>query len=134
MPCLGIFPGLVCPHADSTQSNGVLRMTDFDGMMGRHGGERGITIDHWAALKFDGEEYSVVPLSGKGGSVKDGSWVSDRSGVPGVWIKEYGEEGVVTTLVSAEGKISDLLRPAKGIVEDENCKTCIAENTCDTEL
>lgn len=27
VPCLGLLPGLVCPHHDRTQSNGVLRAT-----------------------------------------------------------------------------------------------------------
>jgi dipeptidase E len=33
---LGILPGLVCPHFDKTQSNGVLRAADFDAMLKRY--------------------------------------------------------------------------------------------------
>ena len=32
-PCLGLLPGLICPHHDRVQSNGVLRATDFDGQI-----------------------------------------------------------------------------------------------------
>ena len=67
--CLGLLPGLVCPHADKIQSNGVLRMTDFEAMMLRHPGERGITIDHFAALVVEGGDFSVLSLEGKPGSV-----------------------------------------------------------------
>lgn len=45
---LGFLPGLVCPHHDKTQSNGVLRASDFDQMLLRHSSELGIGIDHWA--------------------------------------------------------------------------------------
>jgi hypothetical protein len=34
---LGFLPGLVCPHHDRVQSNGVPRATDFDAMLLRHG-------------------------------------------------------------------------------------------------
>ena len=50
VPMLGLLPGLVCPHHDRVQSNGILRATDFDEMLKRHSGERGICIDHFAAL------------------------------------------------------------------------------------
>jgi dipeptidase E len=50
IPCLGLLPGLCCPHHDRIQSNGVLRAVDFDEMMLRHRSERGLAIDHWAAL------------------------------------------------------------------------------------
>jgi hypothetical protein len=32
---LAVLPGLLCPHFDKTQSNGVLRATDFDAMLKR---------------------------------------------------------------------------------------------------
>lgn len=41
VPCLGLLPGLVCPHYDRVQSNGVLRATDFEEMIKRHPGEHG---------------------------------------------------------------------------------------------
>ena len=134
VPCLSIFPGLVCPHADSVQSNGLLRMADFDEMMVRHSGERGIAIDHWAALKFDGEGYEVHGLEGKGGSVgEDGGWVGDRTGAPGCWIKEVVGGAVTTTLAAKKGKVEDLLRTATAIVEDPGVAVCRRENKCDED-
>jgi dipeptidase E len=131
VPCLDFFPGLVCPHADSTQSNGVLRMTDFDEMMLRHSKERGITIDHWAALVVDGENYKVLQLSGKPGSVMtDGSWNGTRQGLPGVWVKEVEDGVVVTTLAPASGKLGGLLRVTanEDLVVDPNVRVCEQEN------
>lgn len=69
---LGFLPGLVCPHHDRIQSNGVLRAHDFDEMLlHKHPGEVGIGIDHWAALVVDRaqDSYRVVSLEGKPGSV-----------------------------------------------------------------
>ena len=62
IPCIGLLPGLCCPHHDRVQSNGVLRATDFDAMLLRHSGERGIAIDHWAALIIEGSEYRVLSI------------------------------------------------------------------------
>jgi hypothetical protein len=46
---VGVFcwTGLVCPHFDQIQSNGILRATDFDEMVLRHPQERGIGIGNW---------------------------------------------------------------------------------------
>ena len=86
---LGFLPGLVCPHHDRVQSNGVLRAHDFDRLLLQSKDERGIAIDHWAALIIDGEDFQVMSLEGKEGSVKDGNeFVTDGSGIPGIWIKE----------------------------------------------
>ena len=41
-PCLGLLPGLCCPHHDRVQSNGKLRALDFDAMMLRHPNEHGL--------------------------------------------------------------------------------------------
>ena len=38
-PCVGWLPGLACPHHDRTQSNGVLRATDFEQMLRRSPGD-----------------------------------------------------------------------------------------------
>ena len=66
---LGMFPGLMCPHYDQTQSNGVLRATDFSQMMQRHPGERGLGLDHFCALVTEGDgSYSVLSCPGKEGS------------------------------------------------------------------
>ena len=120
VPCLGLLPGLICPHHDRVQSNGVLRATDFDAMMIRHPGEYGIAVDHWAALIFDGSgAYSVFNVPDKPGSVSaDGTFVSDGSGSPGVWLKEVTNGEVQSTLLPRSGLVSSLLRPAKEIIQD----------------
>lgn len=66
VPCLGILPGLGCPHYDQTQSNGLLRADDFEEMMGRHPTEQG----------FEDEE---VPPPDKQ-KVKKGKKKKDKAG------------------------------------------------------
>jgi len=61
VPGLSLLPGLCCPHYDKIQSNGILRATDFNDMMTRHVNERGIGIDHWAALSIEGT-YKIEKL------------------------------------------------------------------------
>lgn len=69
-PGLDFLPGLICPHHDIKQSNGVLRCIDFDQMMLRHPGEQGICIDHWAALVLTGDgKFEVLSLDDKKGSL-----------------------------------------------------------------
>ena len=53
---------MLCPHHDRVQSNGVLRQTDFDGMLERHPGETGLALDHYAALVLSEGRYSVLAL------------------------------------------------------------------------
>eukprot|EP00294_Goniomonas_avonlea_P001383 CAMPEP_0114542180 /NCGR_PEP_ID=MMETSP0114-20121206/1703_1 /TAXON_ID=31324 /ORGANISM="Goniomonas sp, Strain m" /LENGTH=308 /DNA_ID=CAMNT_0001726471 /DNA_START=64 /DNA_END=990 /DNA_ORIENTATION=+ len=118
VPCLGFLPGLVCPHHDKTQSNGVLRASDFDAMLLRHSGERGIGIDHWAALVVDGDRYSVISLAGMEGSVLNGAFSPERKGQPGIWIKDVVEGAVQASLVPSQGRVADLLRPAHAVVPD----------------
>jgi dipeptidase E len=90
VPCLGILPGLVCPHADRTQSNGLHRTTDFNEMMLRHAGERGICIDHYAALAIDGDQYKIIHAEGQVGSHKsDGTICSDGSGSVHTYVAIY---------------------------------------------
>ena len=122
---LGFLPGLVCPHHDRVQSNGVLRAHDFDRLLLQSKDERGIAIDHWAALIIDGEDYQVMSLEGKEGSVKDGNeFVTDGSGIPGIWIKEVvvqddGQDRVIQRACPTKGKVKDLFREATKIVNDE---------------
>mmetsp|Transcript_6398 Transcript_6398/g.9709 ORF Transcript_6398/g.9709 Transcript_6398/m.9709 type:complete len:345 (-) Transcript_6398:51-1085(-) len=119
VPCLGFLPGLVCPHADKVQSNGVLRVKDFDQMMLRHPGERGICIDHFAALIIDGETYSVLSAPGQPGSVLDNQEYSEsREGKPGIWTKQVKDGQIITSLVPGQGQLSDLLVSAEEIIED----------------
>jgi len=109
VPCLGLLPGLCCPHHDRTQSNGLPRRQDFDAMLLRHPGEVGVCIDHWAALIVDGAEYRVFTVSGKDGSV---------DGQPGVLRKRVVDGAVCTEQIPPSGLVADLLCVAAEIVED----------------
>ena len=74
----------------------MLRARDFDAMLCRHPHERGLCIDHWAALSIDGDSFSVLSLPNKEGSVSaEGTFLEDRSGVPGVWSK-WVQDGQVS--------------------------------------
>jgi len=128
--CLGFLPGLVCPHADKVQSNGVLRVTDFDKMLLRHSGERGICIDHFAALVVEGDQYSVLSLPGRPGSVlESGAFSETRAGTPGIWVKDVTAEGkIVTRLAEPKGYLSELLKEATSKLEDPRCDQCRLEN------
>jgi dipeptidase E len=135
VPCLGVLPGLCCPHHDRVQSNGVLRAQDFDGMLARHRGERGVCVDHWAALVIDRGRYAVVAVAGKPGSVVlgEGRDAAPRfepgAGVPGVWVKEWVGDAVQATLAAPEGAVETLFRPAwLPIVEDDRVLACRAGN------
>lgn len=137
---LGMFHGLMCPHHDRVQSNGVLRANDFDEMMLKHPGEVGIGLDHWAALVAEGDDnYSVLSLEGKPGSVLYGadgapSFSPEAKGVPGIWIKrvvekEDGSKTVESRLCPPKGKLSDILKPASEILEDtEDMQRCRRDN------
>jgi dipeptidase E len=127
---LGFLPGLVCPHHDRVQSNGVLRAHDFDQMLLRHSGEIGIGIDHWAALVVAGEDYEVLSLDGKSGSVVNNDSNNpnqaifgvdengNANGVPGIWIKEVIDGEVRSRVCPSRGKLKDILKPPTKIVED----------------
>ena len=123
---LGILPGLICPHYDRVQSNGLLRSSDFMKMMKRHSCEVGIAIDHFAALEINGSEFRVLSLPGQIGSAGD-----DENGnantMPSVWINYVDNNGIVhTKLCPRSGQVSDLLQslPARHIVEDKRVKLC----------
>ena len=105
------LPGLMCPHYDKVQSNGVLRASDFDKMLVAHSGERGIGLDHFCALVTSDGMYTVLSPEGKEGSVlEDGSHSEERLGRPGLWILEADDDGnVVRTLAPASGGMDDLL-------------------------
>jgi len=133
IPALGFLPGLVSPHHDRVQSNGVLRAKDFDRILLQSPGELGIGIDHWAALFIDGEEYRVLSLEDNEGSVKNGKdFVTDGSGVPGIWIKEVINGVVHQRVCPPQGRLTDLLRVAEDIVQDEEAlRQCRLENPDD---
>ena len=127
---LSILPGLVCPHYDCIQSNGLPRSSDFESMLLRHENELGLGIDHYAALVLDGEEFRVPSLpDAPFGSIPDGD--SDLL-KPGVWIK-YVEKGVIQSKVCPSyGKVAQLLQvminPEKDIWNDERVELCRMEN------
>lgn len=129
---LGIFPGLVCPHYDRIQSNGVARMHDFDNIIEEFGQyELGIGIDHNAALQVDGDNFRVVSIPGETGSVH----LCDigTTTVPGVWLKYLDETGNVRAKVCpTSGKLSTLLQevndPEKHFLVDKRVDLCRKEN------
>jgi dipeptidase E len=127
---LGILPGLVSPHLDRTQSNGVLRAHDFDKCLLQHPGEVGIGIDHFAALIIDGSKFRILSLEGKEGTVKNGNeFVEDGSGCPGVWVKHVVGGKVVSTACPPAGHLKDILRVASSIREDfAETEKCRKEN------
>jgi dipeptidase E len=132
---LGLLPGLLCPHHDRTQSNGMPRYADFDDMMLRHRGERGIVIDHWAALVVDEGSYHVFRTPNKEGSCivasesSDHLFVTDGSGVPAVWWKEVVDGQVVRHSVPFEGgALAELLKVADSIEVDPLEDVCAREN------
>ena len=106
----------------------MLRADDFDQMLMRHPGECGIAIDHWAALVIEGDEYAVLSVSGKAGSVSADSTFQPGKGKPGIWLKQVVDGSVKTTLVPASGKVSDILRQATEIVDDPRVTACRAAN------
>jgi dipeptidase E len=108
----------------------VPRAEDFDKMMLRHPGEYGIAVDHWAALVLDGKGgYRVFSIPGMPGSVgADGTFVSDGTGRPGVWLKEAQAGVVKSTLLPQAGSVSSLLRVAQHIVEDPRIPALRREN------
>ena len=126
----------MCPHADKVQSNGVLRILDFEDMLRRHPGENGICIDHYAGIVVDGEDFSVLSMDGKPGTVmEDGTCDTERSGKPGCWVKTVKEDGSIETrLVPDRGKVKDWFVRATEIIEDPNCDDCRAANPSESSF
>ncbi|ORC85995.1 cyclin 1 [Trypanosoma theileri] len=110
---LGLLPGMICPHYDTRESNGILRSEDFDKMMKRHPTERGIAIDHWAALVLQGDgTYEVFSVPGK-------TRVNDNTSIPAVYIKDVVNGQLSTEVLPVKGPISTVLRSPTGpIVRD----------------
>lgn len=132
---LGFLPGLICPHHDRTQSNGVLRATDFDRMLLRHPRERALCLDHHAALLVADGEYRVLALDGAAGSLLPGGGFAAGAtgGVPAVWLKRVvdGADGapvVESRALPAQGPLSDILLPAEEIVQDPRVAAVAAAN------
>lgn len=130
VPGLGFLPGLICPHHDRVQSNGVARAVDIDTMLLRHPGEQGICIDHFAALAIEGDSYRVFALDGENGSVMpDGTLSRDRGGKPGVWLKSASTDGEIGySLLPDKGCLSEILRACDNIEEDPRLENARLEN------
>jgi len=123
VPGLSILPGLFCPHYDKVEGNGQLRASNFSDIMRLHSGETGIALDNWAALKINGRYYEVISRKDKTGSVdKNGNYVSNsKMGRPGGWTLETEPitGRVVRRPLPEKGEISDILIPAKYIVQSQ---------------
>lgn len=96
--------------------------------------ERGICLDHHAALViFDGR-YRVLTLPGKPGSLTPDGRNVPGEGVPAVWLKSVSEDGRVLEEkpVAECGALEELLPAARGaVVEDPRVETARAENPSD---
>ena len=132
VPALGFLPGLLCPHHDRTQSNGVLRSRDFAAMLGRHSGESGIAIDHFAALVINNGQYEVLRLEGKPGSLMPSGANEPGNGTPACWLKKLGKDGKLEERpLPDRGDLLELLEslePAGEIVEDPRVAVARVEN------
>eukprot|EP00796_Vickermania_ingenoplastis_P000596 gene596-325_t len=116
---MDLIPGMLCPHYDTTQSNGIPRREDFEKMLKRHPSERGIAIDHWAALVLRGDgDYEVYSVPGKAKENADS--LLDEGVPPGVYILDVGDKGKLKiTTIPREGRVDDIIRPPNGpVVKD----------------
>jgi dipeptidase E len=125
---LGLLPGLLCPHYDVTQSNGVPRALDFEGMVSRHHGERGLGLDDAAGLLLADGRYRVVAQDGRTGSMAGERFVDDGSGRPGLWIVEGGGAAVRRRAAPPSGAVAELLRAPRTIEPDPLLRSARAEN------
>jgi dipeptidase E len=131
-PGLSLVPSLFCPHYDMTEDNGVLRSADFTKMLQRHSGETGVGVDNWGALVIDGDRFSVISRKGYPGSDLNGNFTPNRTGIPAVWQMSISPTGELSrTLVSSSGAVSDLLRPAKYVVDDSMLSVARGQNPDD---
>ncbi|KAG5484603.1 hypothetical protein CUR178_07194 [Leishmania enriettii] len=113
---LNILPGLMCPHFDVTQGNGVRREEDFTKMLKRHHTERGMGVDHWALLILKGDgTYENVALPGKTRVATPGD-PSPNATVPGIFILDVVDGAVQRRRMPTTGRLSDLLREPTGPV------------------
>ena len=133
---LGFLPGLICPHHDVTQSNGILRSVDFDAMILRHSSEFGIGIDHWAALEISNGNFRVISVKDKVGSaiLPQGEFSPERKGIPGIWLKRVmdGDQVVHSKLCPTTGTIDQIfLQPNQKVIQDPRVDKCRLQNPDD---
>ncbi|RNF20352.1 cyclin 1 [Trypanosoma conorhini] len=110
---LGLLPGLLCPHHDKRESNGVLRVEDMDKMMLRHPTERGVGVDHWAAVVLPGDgTYEVFTVPGK-------ARATNSALAPAVYVKDVVAGELRSLEMPERGQLSQLLRQPSGpVVQD----------------
>jgi dipeptidase E len=102
-------------------------------MLLRHAGERGVAIDHWAALITEGDDYRVWAIEGESGSLlPDGGLTADGTGSPAIWTKDVVDGKLKVVLAPSTGKLADLLRPATEIVQDPRIDVLRKINPDDT--
>ena len=130
VPGLGFLPGLLCPHHDRTQSNGVLRSSDFAAMLRRHPGETGLAIDHYAALVISDARYRVLTLPDKPGSLTSGGMNQPGHGRPAAWLMTVSADAITIRehALPGSGLLAELLHPASSIVDDPLVEIARAEN------
>lgn len=134
-PALGLLPGLFCPHYDVTEGNGELRATSFTTTLRHFSGEQGVAVDNWAALRFEGDTYSVVSRKGKTGSVgPDGKFTTNfTAGHPGAWTMRIDAKdgALLRSLVPSTGRTNDLVRDAAYLAEDSMLPVARRQNPDD---
>ncbi|KAG8346342.1 putative Peptidase family S51 [Trypanosoma vivax] len=107
---LGILPGLLCPHHDARDAKGVLRKADFNKMLKRHSGERGLGIDCTAVLMLLGDgNYEVLVMESK-------EQRGDKIVEAGVQVKNVVNGVVHSSTVPLRGSVKDLLITPHGPV------------------
>lgn len=112
---LNILPGMLCPHYDQTQSNGVRRGEDFKKMLRRHPTEYGVGIDHWAVLMLLGDgTYEVYAVPGKTRTLGQGE--EDAAASPAVFTVEVSREHIEVQRVPTKGDVTSVLRTPCGPV------------------
>jgi dipeptidase E len=104
-------------------------------MLLRHPGEQGVCIDHFAALVVDGEDYAVLALDGKPGTLVAGGTEPDFSGAgtPAIWLKSIEGGRVVAKAAPAAGKLADILRKPTAVVDDARIARAREENPSNVE-
>lgn len=144
---LGIFPGILCPHYDMIGGNGVSREKDFSQMLLRHEVERGVGLDHWAALLMKGDgsyEVFVVPPTSRVSATKEptkreeekiGVYLLDvvkqdvkegktteekeKEEVAAGKVRKDGQRVVLRRMAPMCGEVKDIFRPPTGVVIDD---------------
>jgi len=135
VPGISVLPGLFCPHYDVTEGNGLLRSSDFTSLLQRHLGEYGIGVDNWAAIMITADSYKIISRQGKPGSVDaNGSFTANNTlGHPGAWKLEIDPKSgaLLRTIVPNSGKVRDLMKPARFIVDSNMLKVARRQNPDD---